>query len=106
MEQEQRLIDGLGLWAEMKRLEELARNRYLDTTSSSPAHTRYCEQMRERTNLKEIVSAMPTIDPVHAAGACYCRECIRWGKNNCLSVTKTKPTDFCSYGEPRTPPAE
>lgn len=56
------------------------------------------------------ISAAPTINPVHAAGACYCREC----KNNPDLKTRTKgmlwcrqwhkevkQDDFCSYGERR-----
>ena len=50
------------------------------------------------------------LDPVHAAGACYCWEC----KNNPGLKTRTKgmlwcrqwrkevkPDDFCSSGEPK-----
>lgn len=50
----------------------------------------------------------PTIDPVHAAGGCYCRECENW-----LEPTESSPIgsclgphwgrvgkdDFCSQGE-------
>lgn len=55
----------------------------------------------------DILSA-PTIDPIHAAGGCYCRECKQWGEDgrcepreNGLIREYTKSTDFCSYGEPR-----
>lgn len=50
----------------------------------------------------------PTIDPVRAAGGCYCRECKFWDddgrcepRENGLIREYTKPTDFCSYGEPK-----
>ena len=26
----------------------------------------------------EVIDQCPTIDPVHAAGGCYCQECERW----------------------------
>lgn len=48
----------------------------------------------------------PTIDPVHAAGGCYCRECNFWDSDgrceplkNGLIIEFTEPNDFCSYGE-------
>lgn len=55
----------------------------------------------------------PTIDPVHAAGGCYCRECEHYGVDIekgqfCMrivslsmwtdGITPLKPDDFCSYG--------
>ena len=48
----------------------------------------------------------PTIDPVHVAGGCYCRECNFWDSDgrceplkNGLIIEFTEPNDFCSYGE-------
>lgn len=50
------------------------------------------------------------LDPIHAAGACYCRECIfareRYGKLECINGisyrnTYNEPNMFCSYGEPK-----
>lgn len=58
----------------------------------------------------------PTIDPVHAAGGCYCGECIYYkpyefpesGRiiyqfyNSSLSyLEECKPDDFCSRGIPK-----
>lgn len=52
----------------------------------------------------------PTIDPVHAAGACYCQECIfareRYGNLECINGvayrnTWNNPDMFCSYGRRR-----
>lgn len=57
-----------------------------------------------------VIAAMcaPTIDPIRAAGGCYCRECRYWDEDgrceppaNGLIREYTKPTDFCSYGKPR-----
>lgn len=63
------------------------------------------------------LSQEPTIDPVTAAGACYCRECkyyrefrtnrnkqlMRWcyrmGKHD--MEYRVKPDDFCSWGQRR-----
>lgn len=56
------------------------------------------------------LSQEPTIDPVHASGACYCRECrfADIGGNGVESWRYCKvkyrniyPTDFCSYGQRR-----
>jgi hypothetical protein len=59
----------------------------------------------------ERIKNAPTIDPVKAAGGCYCREC-RWydaGKNDSESWSdctirygkhfNVSPMDFCSYGQ-------
>ena len=64
----------------------------------------------------------PTIDPVHAAGACYCRECTCWNRHDDIlpdggfpdwgyyskmldsdseiEIT-TLENDFCSWGQRR-----
>ena len=49
------------------------------------------------------LSQEPTIDPVHAAGACYCWECrfADIGGNGVESWRYCYPTDFCSYGQRR-----
>lgn len=54
------------------------------------------------------INSAPTIDPVHAAGACYCNEC----KFACIGENEVEIwcyckmtnrninlTDFCSYGQ-------
>lgn len=47
----------------------------------------------------------PTIDPVHAAGACYCRECRNYNKPRlgwCSHhMDRENPDDFCSWGKRR-----
>lgn len=68
------------------------------------------------------LSQEPTIDPVHASGACYCRECTCWNRHDdilpdgrfpdwgyCskmldsdseIEIT-TLENDFCSWGQRR-----
>ena len=78
----------------------------------------FYEGLRDAINQ---INYQPTIDPVYAAGGCYCRECDLWndwdsaGKKSlgtfvcsCAHWTGedghtvyTKPDDFCSYGEPK-----
>lgn len=50
---------------------------------------------------------VPTIDPVHAAGGCYCRECKHKDTNVCPAYDApmwrtSLRIEFCSYGERRT----
>lgn len=60
--------------------------------------------------LEQKIQDAPTIDPVHAAGACYCRECKYWGmflngeEGRCRKVGGLiwrNDDDFCSRGERR-----
>lgn len=37
----------------------------------------------KKRDLAKAIEDAPTVDPVHAAGACYCRECILHG--DCLT---------------------
>ena len=55
-------IDKNALYKKIAELEELARDRYLDTPSNSPAYPRYMAQMNERTNLKHMVADFPATD--------------------------------------------
>lgn len=47
----------------------------------------------------------PAIDPMHAAGACYCRECRNYNKPRlgwCSHhMDRENPDDFCSWGKRR-----
>ena len=48
---------------------------------------------------------LPSVDPVHAAGACYCRECRTYNKPRlgwCSHhMDRENPDDFCSWGQRR-----
>ena len=52
-------IERAALYNKIAVLEELARNRYLDTPGSSPAYPRYHAQLNERTALKHLVADFP-----------------------------------------------
>ena len=51
----------------------------------------------------------PTIDPMHAAGACYCRECKHYDHGCCVvkryigddHIISMPQDGFCSYGRRR-----
>lgn len=94
--------------------------RLIDTSAASNKIHEYMEDFpRAETRLatcRVILSMLgdenqiPTIDPVHAAGACYCWECrfADIGGNGVESWRYCKvkyrniyPTDFCSYGQRR-----
>lgn len=65
------------------------------------------------------IKDQPTIDPIHAAGGCYCRECVHFKPHpdnkfrgdkwficdSCPLNTEyapfVKPDDFCKWGKPR-----
>lgn len=56
---------------------------------------------------KPALDNLPTIDPIKAAGGCYCRECKRssggalGGYLWCGSRDIVQPDDFCSKGKPK-----
>lgn len=71
----------------------------------NPGEVCFCE-----ADVAHMIKSRATIDPVHAAGACYCRECrfADIGGNDveswCYCKVKYRniyPTDFCSYGQLR-----
>ena len=70
----------------------------------------------------QVIDEQPTVDPVHAAGVCYCEECKYWHKDiayceqhshfvdseglSCspaesLNWTMFDENDFCSCGKPK-----
>lgn len=104
-----RLIDGEALYKQVAESEEKARDRFLDTSSSSPypsyinpAYTRYNEQLMERTRLKHMIADAPTIaqPEIIACGdckhwICHDRRCGYWNHG-------VKPLDWCCHAERRT----
>lgn len=64
-----------------------------------------CEHKGHCENVTCDIKTMPTIDPVEAAGGCYCRECVyanRPGDNivYCDNFERDMmPNDYCSVGE-------
>lgn len=55
---------------------------------------------------EKLIFNMPSIDPVHAAGRCYCFECKNhthdevFGTRICkITNQRMRERDFCSYGE-------
>lgn len=60
-------IDKSALYDKIAQLEDLARNRYLETPSNSPCYSRYMAQLNERTAFKHIIADSPSADvaPVH-----------------------------------------
>ena len=65
----------------------------------------YCSDCEYKGCCEDVlcdVKTMPTVDPVHAAGGCYCGECRKaeydggyiWCRGNAV-----KPNDFCSFGQ-------
>ena len=106
--------------------------RLIDTRAASNKIHEYMEDFpRAETRLatcRVILSMLgdenqiPTIDPVHAAGACYCRECTCWNRHDDILPDSRFPdwgycskmldsdseieittleNDFCSWGQRR-----
>lgn len=57
---------------------------------------------------KADIASATTVDPVHAAGGCYCRECKYFDRElqyaKCVAINGLKVAtecDFCSYGKRR-----
>ena len=83
-------IDKSALYEKIAQLEELARDRYLETPSNSPCYSRYMTQLNERTTFKHIVSDFPAADvapvvhgrwigrPLCGNDNCRCSECGSW----------------------------
>ena len=61
------------------------------------------EYGRQRVMSVDDLEYLPTIDPIHATGACYCRECkyFKYGDyctEDKMEHSRCRPEDFCSYG--------
>ena len=69
-----RLIDADALYERLEELEELARDRVIDTPNSfpngalNPAAVMYSAQLSERTMLKQMIFDAPTIEPMRKKG--------------------------------------
>ena len=66
-------IDKSALYEKIAQLEKLARNRYLETPSSSLCFSMYMTQLNERTALKHIVADFPSADVVPVI---HCKDCV------------------------------
>ena len=61
------------------------------------------------TEADRVIRALPTIDPVHAADACYCRECKHYDHGCCVvkryigddHIISMPQDGFCSFGRRR-----
>lgn len=65
----------------------------------NPGEVCFCE-----ADVAHMIKSRATIDPVHAAGACYCRECKHWQEHYdyCKEFAEERNQgDFCSRGQRR-----
>ena len=80
-----KLISANRLYEKVAGLEEMARDRYLDTTTClpnggvNPSAIRYGAQMDERTAFKHMIADAPTVDAIP----------IEWINEWCLSQNLT-----------------
>ena len=57
-----------------------------------------------RNALLGIINSAPTIDPIHAAGGRYCRECRYYDEFDCPASSNGYTylwVKYCGYGKPR-----
>lgn len=70
-------IDKSALYEKIAQLEEIARNRYLETPSNSPCYSRYMAQLIESTDFKHIIADFQAAD---VAPVVRCQNCMYWTK--------------------------
>lgn len=75
--------------------------------------TRWFDDPNDRKAVERLIRDAPTIDPVRAAGGCYCWECeyrtkdTQWtragfcGRRDAGPMMIARPDDFCSRGKRR-----
>ena len=71
--------------------------------------TRWFDDPNDRKAVERMIREAPTIDPVHAAGGCYCREGVNLGGNEIDDDSfycdywgySIRKDDCCSRGERR-----
>lgn len=73
--------------------------------------TRWFDDPNDRKAVERMIRDAPTIDPVHAAGGCYCGECKYWTggfDGRCLMHSRGEDviwfsyaSDFCRRGKRR-----
>lgn len=67
-----------------------------------------CDGAQDRDWLKQCYDDAPTLDPVHAAGGCYCRECKHFKRYTQIKRkfgicrrhnSEVHQDHFCGYGQ-------
>ncbi len=70
----------------------------------NPGEVCFCE-----ADVAHMIKSRATIDPVHASGACYCRECKHYDHGCCVvkryigddHIISMPQDGFCSFGRRR-----
>ncbi len=78
--------------------------KLIDAETAKQIATDHLTNPYEVISARAVIDKAPAIDPVHAAGGCYCRECECHGDDGwCwLYNYRTNMEDFCSNGEQTT----
>lgn len=88
------LISRSEVYNRLLELEELARNRVLDTPTNSPCYMRYVAQLNERTALKHLIADIETAYDVDKV----VEQITTIGKSYCDSVKCDKNCADCDHG--------
>lgn len=101
------LISRSALYKKIAELEDLARQRVLDTPTNNPCYLQYVAQLNERTAFKHRVADAPAVE----VEVVRCKDCNHWLKDvaGCTEFVgrcefanyMIGATGFCSYGERR-----
>ena len=65
----------------------------------NPGEVCFCE-----ADVAHMIKSRPTIDPIHAAGGCYCRECRYYDEFDCPASSNGYTylwVKYCGYGKPK-----
>ena len=93
-------IDKSALYEKIAQLEKLARNRYLETPSSSLCFSRYMTQLNERTALKHIVADFPSADVAPVRRGRWEKRGSKWQCTGCkvlMSIDGTPQENLLYY---------
>lgn len=105
-------IDKSALYNKIAKLEEAAREIYLDTPNNSHVCEKNAQKLSELTKFKHMVLDFPA--DLDAVEVVRCRDCEHWDGGVCDVHSEwpdqysaghmdyTKAYDFCRYGERKT----
>ncbi len=85
------------------RMLVMNKPKLIDAETAKQIATDHLTNPYEVISARAVIDKTPAIDPIHAAGGCYCRECrFRNGTipgNSNILCYQMHDDDFCSYGE-------
>lgn len=90
-------IEKDALYRKVAELEMLARDRYLDTPTSSPVYPRYMAQLGDRTQLKFLIADFPAADVVEVKRGRWVEKKDGFWKKNILICSNCESRNALCY---------